>query len=306
MFKKVILYAFIALLSQASMAAGSKEIRVLAYNIKGLPGIAGGYNKSRFTEIGKMLLERRKNGTAPDFILLQESFMKNTQIVRDIPQYPYVVKGPNAENEYDENGKKFSKIFNGGIYIMSLHPLSNSNKLIFGKPCNSWDCKSNKGLQSVLAEIPGLPFKLIIANTHMQAGRKHEVSRIKQMDIANRFIKKVASIGPMIFAGDFNTKPDRASYAQWFEISGLKSAGEYCLNPNQTDCIVKPGTDKDWVVQLTNDHHFYREGVAETAEGDVQVTITPLTVERNFTEIHEDKPLSDHMGYEVLYRISWK
>jgi endonuclease/exonuclease/phosphatase family metal-dependent hydrolase len=306
MFKKVILYAFIALLSQASMAAGSKEIRVLAYNIKGLPGIAGGYNKSRFTEIGKMLLERRKNGTAPDFVLLQESFMKNTQPVRDIAQYPHIVKGPNDENEFDENGKKFSKIFNAGLYIMSNHPLSDANKMIFGKPCNSWDCRSNKGLQSVVADVPGLPFKLIIANTHMQAGGKNDVNRMKQMDTANRFIRKFASTGPMIFAGDFNTVPNLPSYPYWFQTSELKSAGEYCLNPNQTDCIVKPGTDIDWVVQLTKDHHFYREGVAETAEGDVQVTITPLTVERNFTEIHEDKPLSDHMGYEVLYRISWK
>lgn len=305
MFKKIILMSLFV--SQSVFAAGTKDIRVLSFNIKGLPGIAGGYNKSRFTEIGKILHERRLNGTAPDFVLLQESFIKETKPVRVVSQYPYIVKGPEDEKEYDENGKRVSKIFSAGLYILSEHPLSNPQKMIYGKGvCNSWDCNANKGLQVVTAEIPGVPFKLQFANTHLQATAKHEKNRMKQMDIANRFINRVAPTGPLIFAGDFNITPNLGSYSYWFATSHMKSAGEYCLNSLQTDCTVKVGTDPLWVVEKTKDHQFYREGFVETQTGPVEVTITPISVERNFTEPHEGKPLSDHMGYEVLYRISWK
>ncbi|MEK6555572.1 MAG: hypothetical protein AABZ31_10055, partial [Bdellovibrionota bacterium] len=227
--------------------------------------------------------------------------------VRTIAQYPYIVKGPEDEKEYDENGKKVSKIYNAGLYIMSLHPLSNPQKMIFGKGiCKSWDCNSNKGLHIVTADVPGLPFKLNIANTHMQASAKHDAIRIKQMDIANRHLAKHAPSGALFFGGDFNIRPELASYPYWFKTSELKSTGEYCTNPDQKTCIIEEGTDKDWIVKLTKDHIFYREGTTATPNGNVEVTITPITVERNFTELHEGKPLSDHMGFEALYTISWK
>lgn len=286
--------------------AKEKEIRILSYNIKGLPGIAGGYNnKTRFIEIGKMLSERRKNGTAPQIVLLQESFIKETRAIREISGYPYIVKGSNA-SDIDENGKKKSALFNAGLYILSEYPIILSEKVAFGKKlCKSWDCHSNKGVQYAVIDVPDLPFYLPLANTHMQAGSKHDKIRFGQTEVIQRFIGQLKP-DLFIFGGDFNITPALPSYQYWFEQMRLSSVGEYCLSPSQNTCRVKDGTDIDWVVRLTKDHIFYQSGLASAKTGaPIQVKVTPVEVERNFTEHHKGKPLSDHLGYETLLKLKW-
>lgn len=286
---------------------GTFRLRVLSYNVKGLPGIAGGYrNGERFREIGEELHAMRREGTAPDIVLLQEAFVKRTKDIVAYSGYPYAVKGPKAKDP-DENGKRLLKIFSAGLVTMSEFPIVNAAKVAFGKgKCATWDCFANKGVQLSIVEIPDLPFRLPIFNTHLQAVAKHDQKRIEQMGVLKRFMARyMRPIDALIFAGDFNTKTHQASYKWWQENSGLYSIGEICKK-EISNCEIADGTTPE---SLTNvDQHFALSGVAEDRLGRkarYSVRIEPGRVEKTFRKLVKGKPLSDHLGYQVDYDIRW-
>ncbi len=292
-----------------SSQEGHYDLRVLSYNIKGLPKFAGGYrSKTRFKEIGQILLDRKSSGNAPDIVLLQESFIKETSDLRSLASYPYAVKGPNKK-DFDIHGNMVSKLLNGGLYVLSRFELKHSQKVVFNKnSCSSWDCFSNKGVLITEAQIDELPFNLKIATTHLQSTRKNDDDRIEQMNVLKTFLKPVLDENqPLIFAGDFNTNPTRESFYYWKNQLDLHNAGESCLDAKNI-CNIPDSTDRDWILQKSKDQHYYRHGIAPSKDGltRYQVQIVPLFAERNFSEHVKNKPLSDHLGYEVVYRIFWR
>lgn len=287
--------------TSASQKSGKAYVRVLSYNVKGLPSIINSYKKSRFPVIGKLLAERRKNGTAPDIVLLQESFIDPTKSIRTESGYPYIHKGPSSKG-VNPDGKSFSKILNGGIYLMSEFPFKKSERMNFpSNSCKTFDCYSNKGAQYVSVRIPGMPFDLQILNTHAQSASKHEVIRNNQFEWLNYFLRSNVNYNDpyraVIFGGDFNSKPEtRACHKYLRELTGLDDVGADCRQANSS-CKIKEGTDPLWIHEKSNDHFFYASGK--------KVRIRPVSVERNMTEKHKGKTLSDHLGYEVLFEISW-
>lgn len=305
-----ILFLFLFQLNAADAAPreeGRFSLRLLSYNVKGLPEIAGGYrNGSRFKEIGAELRKMREAGEAPQIVVVQEAFVKRSNDVIEVSGYPFSVKGPKASDP-DENGKRLTKIFNAGLFTMSEYPIKYSAKVAFGKDkCGTWDCFANKGVQLAVVEIPELPFLLPVFNTHLQATRERNEDRIKQMQVIKRFMAKFyLPTDPMLFGGDFNTRPETSSYDWWKKNTGFTSVGEICQK-ELSGCEIAPGTPAEKLT--TVDQHFALSGVATDRRGGparYSVRFEPRRVEKTFTKLVKGKPLSDHLGYQVDYDISW-
>ncbi len=280
---------------------GKAYLRVLSYNIKGLPSLINSYKKSRFPIIGQMLKERRKNGTAPDIVLLQESFISPTHVIQTISGYPHIANGP-GKSGVTADGEKYSKLLTSGIFIMSEHPFVAEQTTTFPKKmCATWDCLANKGAQMVKVRVPNIPFDIWILNTHSQAEPPHEAVRENQFKWINNFARSNFDYNKpyeaLLFGGDINSSPERPSFSFVRDLVDVTSVGEVCMSP-RTDCVVDKKADPKWVLQLSQDQLFYRSGH--------KVKIRPMTFERNFTEMHKGKMLSDHLGYEVLFEISWE
>lgn len=273
------------------MKSGKTRVRILSYNVKGLPSIINSYDKGRFKVIGEMLAERRRKGTAPQIVMLQEAFIKPTLAIQKISGYPYMTKGPDAGG----------KLLNGGIYLLSEFPLQAPAKLSFPKnSCATFDCFSNKGVQFARVRLPTMPFDISILNTHTQSSGKHDKVRMNQFAWLNYFLRSNVNYNDpyraVIFGGDFNSYPNRPSHNFFRDLAALTSVGEECL-AGKTHCEIHPDTDIGGVCEASNDQFFYAQGK--------NVRIRPLHVERNFTEQFKGKTLSDHLGYEVLFEIAW-
>ena len=277
----------------------SKVLKVLSYNIQGLPWPFA-LTAKRFKDIGKVLEQRKKDGTAPDLVLLQESFIPKTKDLRKYADYPYVAKGPGLCARMN-TGRIACALGNSGIYILSLHPIVKQARTGFSKKhCGTADCWANKGVQMALIAPEGLPFQIPIFNTHMQANDPYEADRIAQNSIIKTFLdEKNPEDLPFIFAGDFNFRPNLQSFHDFVQKTGLLDVGQFCLNPGQTECKIEEHSVPGEVFGGTVDHHFIRN--VEGAEYSIQ----PIYVEKNFKEPINGRMPSDHEGYEVHYEIRW-
>lgn len=269
--------------------AHSVVVKILSYNIKGTP-VAGfeGFHGKRFKKIGEILAARRALGTAPDAVLIQESFVGRTKNLRRAAAYPYSSKGPGGGGA----------LLNAGLYILSEHPIVDQSKLAFGKDaCTTWDCMANKGAMLARIQLPGLPFTVDLYNTHLQSIKKHDAVRVSQMNLLlDRLLAPTRVLGnPMIFAGDFNSMPALPSYGHFVRNTGLANAGEDCLRDSGR-CRVEEGTAPGELLEITKDQHFY------APENPGVYRVTPVYAARSFPL--EDR-LSDHLAYEVHYKIEW-
>lgn len=269
--------------------AHSIIVKILSYNIKGTPVARfDGYRGARFKAIGESLAARRAQGTQPDAVLIQEAFVGRAKDLRLAAAYPHSVKGPGGGGA----------LLNAGLYILSEHPIADERHVAFGKDaCSTWDCLANKGAMLARIQIPGLPFTVDLYNTHLQSIKKHDLVRIEQMDILlDRLLAPTRVLGnPMIFAGDFNTMPALASYGHFVRNTGLANAGEACLG-DTARCRVENSTDPSQLVENTKDQHFY------VPENPGVYRVTPIYAVRSYPL--EDR-LSDHLAYEVHYKIEW-
>ena len=281
----------------------SLDLTVLSYNIKGLPGIAGGYNnKKRMREIGRLLQERLRQGSAPDIVLIQEAFVGETKHLVNEANYPYVVYGP-GKTANDESGDEITRLYGSGLILLSRHKVLGSQQVVFAKKdCGTWDCQSNKGVQLVEIQVPGLPFNLSIANTHLQSGRKYDEIRVLQMRTLKRFLAQHLNLeSGFIFAGDFNSFPERKSFDYWLETTQLENVGMQCIEQKCESRKIASANSAELL--YTPDQHFYQNSLNVKKSDKFQ--LKPTKAYRNFKEIFMDKPLSDHLGYEVTYRINW-
>ncbi len=286
----------LASFGKAAVFSNKLTLRVLTYNIKGLPTFAApDYDEDRYADIGRILARRQKEGTAPDLVLLQESFVVRTKELRDHANYPHIARGP-------DEGRGIASLMSldSGLYILSRYPIVKEETKAFGTSlCSEWDCYANKGVQFARLQIPGLPFPIDIYNTHLQASRSQDEVRVKQVDVLANFIASTHKIGlPLIFAGDFNFRPawQPASYRDFVRKTALYNVGERCLAKK---CKIETGTDPERVFQMTVDHHF--TGV----EHGQNFQLTPLSIERTFAEPVKGRRLSDHAGLETIYELKW-
>ncbi len=271
---------------------GSVEIKVLTYNIKGLPWIT---NLDRLEKIGDILAERRRRGDEPDIVLLQEAYVKQSELLRTRAGYPHAIVGAEGQRGVFTNSS--------GLELLSNFPIKARFSRLF-EACAFPECFISKGIVGAELEIPEVPHPLQIFNTHLQADTGNDWVRMSQIeDIADFLGGLHFGRRPAIFAGDFNFKPKHVSYTSFLRKLPLVEAGYRCLQAASKGCEVVIGTNgqTDWtdVWKSSHDRHFYYQ-----PEGS-RLRIEPIRLIRNFTEKVDGEFLSDHWGYEVHYRISW-
>lgn len=271
---------------------GELRLRVLSYNVKGLP--LPTLDHSRYRDIGKILAERRRAGTAPHIVAIQEGFHDRVQELIAEAGYPHVRQGPRGA----------SARFNGGIWILSEYPIVSDSHIVF-EHCVSYDCLVRKGAQFTRVIIPGLPHPLEVLNTHMNSDPDGDPSvtyqqcadaRLTQVQEIREFMwEKRQSQAPAIFPGDFNFRAGDDEYVSHESFSMMLNAGGRCARSRR--CTGDADFEQDWRTSV--DHQFYVGGYGP------YVTIEPTHYERNFREKVAGRELSDHFGLEVHYRISW-
>lgn len=266
----------------------SVQIHVLSYNIRGLPAaINPQYDTARYGDIGRELQRRKQAGTAPDIVLLQESFDAKTADLRVEAKYPYVAQGPASQ-----------KLLNSGLFILSNFPIQAKSTILYGDAdCGTWDCFAAKGAQAVRVQIPGVPYPLTLINTHTQSGKSYEKARSVQLKDLAQYVRDVfpTNVGA-ILGGDLNTRPAQATFGQFEKDTGLTSVGRVCLS-EKSDCSVANGTDRKMILENSVDHFFISPGTV--------LHVKPLKVGRTFSQAVRGRVLSDHLGYEAIYELSW-
>jgi len=269
------------------------ELKVLTYNIKGLPLIT---DLDRLKRIGEILAERRRRGDEPDVVVLQEAFVRKARRVRERAGYPYAIRGP-------EPGGPFAN--NSGLELLSNYPIVARVQRTLDD-CAFPECFVSKSIVGVTLALPGVPEPVQVFTTHLQADTRNDPVRRNQIDDIAVFLDRIRFGGlPAIFAGDFNFKPKHPSYHKFLREMPVADAGYDCLGaPSACEVVVGAGGRTDFrdVWKTANDRQFYYQPPG----GPVQ--IEPIRVIRNFTEPFargEDGALSDHWGYEVHYRITW-
>lgn len=298
---RIALAALLALAAPALSAPGpvpaavpparSVELKVLSYNIKGLPVLT---DLDRLKRIGEILAERRRRGDEPDVVLLQEAFVRKSRRVRNRAGYPYVIEGVRDQQGIFDN--------DSGLEILSDYPIVTSYGRSY-RDCAFPECLVSKSILGATIQIPGVPEPLQILTTHLQAGTRNDAVRLSQIDDIAEFFAQIGfGAAPAIFAGDFNFKPRHPSYFRFLREVPMQEAGPFCLEAPGT-CQVVVGldgrTDLTDVWKTAHDRHFYYQPVGSA------VRIEPVRLIRNFTEPVDGGYLSDHWGYEVHYRISW-
>ena len=118
-----------------------------------------------------------------------------------------------------------------------------------------------------------------------------------QLSDLAKFVAQTSSSNSVILApGDFNSFPGSEELLWFYGLSMTQDALQYCTRPGAT-CAGHPKGDlKDAI-----DHQFFRSG---SNQGQ-RVQVKPVSYERNFDEIFKGAPLSDHLGLEVQYQITY-
>lgn len=272
--------------------SGAVEIKVLSYNIHGLPLVT---SRERLGRIGDILAARRARGEEPDIVLLQEAYTSQSEEVRLRAAYPHAIVGVEGQRGVLSNSS--------GLALLSSFPILDRHSRLFSD-CAFPECFVAKGVLAATLEIPGMPFPLQVFSTHLQADTDNDRVRQRQIDDIVDFLHGLRfGDRPAIFAGDFNFKPRHDSYTRFIRKLPFQEAGYHCLQAATTGCEVVIGTHgaTDWndVWKSSHDRHFYYQPRGS------RLRVEPVRLIRNFTEPWRGEFLSDHWGYEVHYRVSW-
>ena len=307
--------------SAAEGSATSVDLDVLTYNVEGLPWPARTARAHRLAKIRTELLQLRRKGTAPDVVMLQEAFTPEAVRIATHSGYPHVARGPFATDKPEApgtplstalrserkllKGEGFPKLLSSGLYIASIHPFAAVRAEPFRKSeCAGYDCLANKGMLHVQLLVPGAPRPLDLFNTHLNsrgsAGVPFERSRVAHTVQVKRFNNFVASrrdpLNPLIVGGDFNMRRSPRRFSA-FELSrSYRLVHGYC-QPRREECGVRMSWDGDAPWMDTQDLQGFEDGAS--------VSVRPVLVDAMFDQPWRGKPLADHDGLLVRYRISW-
>lgn len=298
--------------STANAAPQEVKLRVMSFNIKGLPWPLVKGKRNRFRAIGDKLASLRKEGQAPHVLLLQEGFTGPINEIISRGGYKYFVKGPNSRQcSAEEAAKKkktienckVTRLLGAGLYIISDYPIIESARAAFGNGlhCTGWDCKANKGVAYALIQVPGIKEPVSIFNTHMNSrgasgssDEKVYASQKLQLATAARFLDDmVTSPGPVIFAGDFNISSGRPNYDELLKAVGMPEMGDLCFSTPVT-CHIPANTDPN---RFTGgvDHHFAAAGL--------HTSLLPVFASHSLTKATDGYDYSDHPAYTIEYSL---
>lgn len=301
-------------------------LTVLAYNVMGLPWPAREGRRSYLREIGDFLGKMRREGRAPDVILLQEGFMDTTLDLINTSGYRNVVPGPDRTDKaieiinertrayekglYPWKGEGWGKLYHSGLYILSQYPIINRHTHAF-RFCAGWDCLANKGIVAAEVRLPRLPDAILLVNTHMQAGASAGVpvertnkAHMLQIDEAKDFIKDLPRKNmPLIFGGDFNMRNKNSRVLHGLRTIKAREphmlVRHYCTDIVLTCDIAMP-------LEAEVEPWRYTQNLQGFIPGP-KLDVRPIRMEKVFDGSDKNNPvLSNHDGYMVTYELRWK
>jgi endonuclease/exonuclease/phosphatase family metal-dependent hydrolase len=269
--------AEVAMVVEPAAPSGTRRLSVLSYNVNGLPWTSPA---RRYGEIGRILAHRRADGTAPDFVVLQEGFFG-----------PIAELGRAAGYRYVASGAEAAVGASSGLYVLSDHPIVHQERMTFDA-CRWTDCLARKGVLAISARISGLPAPVTVITTHMQAWREYDRTRLQQVDEMAGFLDRLRLDPRMtVLAGDFNFRAKYDSYRHFLERTHLRDAGRACLDDR--DGCRADGADATELWEGAIDRQF-------TAP-----SLRPVAIDWRFRDQVAGRRLSDHWGYEVQYEVRW-
>ncbi len=291
-------------------------LSVLTYNIAGLPWPVKQDREAALTDIKEVLQAMQYAGTAPDIVLVQEAFTEQGFDIGREAGYSYIAKGPLADtdaeslsgSEYQdfldertyEKGELSGKMVGSGLVAFSNYPIIEQTAKPFrDSACGGYDCLANKGMLLVRVAVPGVPLPLDILTTHLNSRGASGVSAERslfahklQVDDLVGFIKENQNPRyPFLMAGDFNFRGGNERLQYLTSKLTYTFTREYCEGVSQCQADTIP-----W------ENHQDHQTFADTPI----VRIVPIAAEEVFDTPVKGRVLSDHNGYLVVYRISWR
>lgn len=295
------------------------EISVLTYNVRGLPWpIARGRGKALKT-IGEELARMRQEGRQPSIVLIQEGFRGEVADLVRASGYRYSAQGPRRHDRpaeplspaarafglarYVTSGEGWGKLTSAGLYVLSDLPIVDIQRAAY-RECAGWDCLANKGVMLVRVQLADAPVQVDIVNTHMNAMGASHVPKSRwlaahklQTDRFLQFVKDNLRGGPLLIGGDFNVRNSPERYYYQADARPYKVVSEYCRQA-AAGCAdaVAPDMPEPWL--QSQDLQAFASG------GGVEVQ--PEAAKALFRSAESGGRLSDHDGYLVRYRLSWR
>lgn len=305
--------------------APDEPLRVLTYNVHGLPWPIVRERAAELAEIGARLARLRSTGEQPSVVLLQEAFTGAAARIGQEGGYRYSAVGP-AASERDPvamrpldralasgastfKGETEGKWESSGLRIFSDFPIVSINRMAFPAfACAGFDCLANKGALLVTLSVPGRGL-VQVATTHLNsrvssgvADARSIIAYRRQVELLDGFLRQhVDPALPLIVGGDFNVgdAPGRRSALMARAESwgtpegGVGSEGlRACIAADRVD---RPG-DAAEIVRRSRDFEFFYSSQH-----------TRLTAERTtipFGRAPDGTMLSDHIGYSVTYGVT--
>jgi hypothetical protein len=201
------------------------NLRVIYWNVYCLPA---------FATSDKMPPEDRAKLIIPyfegyDVAILNEAWTDDAKQVFKTA-YPYSY----------QTGKKFFKILDSGLLVLSKYPILNASNILYTRSSN-WDWFASKGALHFQVNTPKGVYDFF--TTHMQAGDMiidHKIRPFQFMELVKFVNKNLPSSNNVFLIGDFNVMPlingDISGHCTDLDDALLRSACYYTI-PMQTGLV---------------------------------------------------------------------
>jgi Endonuclease/Exonuclease/phosphatase family len=293
----------------------SVDIRVMSFNVAGLPQPIRRTRDDALALIGDELMRLRKAGEAPHVLLIQEGFTDAGEAIGRRAGYAFASHGPRSEDAATIDakpmparfvkgqrwlkGEGLGKLLGSGLHIYSDFPILSEAATAFGADaCAGTDCLARKGIVSSRLRIAGLPEPLEIANTHLNsfrdAGKPYSYSLAAFARQSETLARFVGGPGPLILAGDFNAAEQAERITALDGRLRLVNALDDCRQPA---CNLPMDLRQRPAAAASLDQHYVRSGAS--------LRIVPVAVRWRFDRPVRGAMLSDHKALEVTYRLTW-
>ncbi|HET7538872.1 MAG TPA: endonuclease/exonuclease/phosphatase family protein [Polyangiaceae bacterium] len=256
--------------SSGLAAAASGHLKVLTYNIAGLPdGFMTPHPSANMPQIGARLARY-------DLALIQEDFVYGA-LLRQSVTLPFQTPAFERAGRF-HFGDGLSQFANRAFTGLQREPWRACHGLVD----SYYDCLTPKGFASTRQRLAE-GVEIDVYNVHLDAGPSGEDQRAReaQLDQLAEAIAHRSQGRPVLLAGDTNLRSAGDSLARFEESTGLVNVCErlHCPEPRRIDRV------------------FYRNSPT--------LTFSPRkwTIDRRFVD-HQGKPLSDHLA--VAVELAWK
>lgn len=297
----------------------SATLSVLTYNIEGLAWPARSGRKSDLRLIAQHLASLRAADKAPDIVMFQEVFSGRAKRAALNTGYPVIVHGPTRTTprpaSFEQKlpgqrsirrGELGIRLTGSGLVIASVYPVDLTETQAYGRrSCAGIDCLANKGIMLARISIPGVPTPVDLYDTHMNSREASKAPPARNREAhARQSVEASAFINnshddrfPIVFGGDFNMRHSQPRWDNFTRYQPMELVHRACM-AQKSSCDVQMSWDGDAPWVDTQDLQFFQSGD--------RVRIEPIRVEALFDGGKNGPVLSDHDGFMVTYRLTWR